>query len=162
MTHPEQPEPVAALATSLTALIAESQALRVDVKANERARKRENQINLGVLLMLSLFVFLVLVVAWQNNTIAQQTRDTNARMLSCTVPGGPCYEDGRKRTAQAVGDIYKVSIYMAECSRLRPGVSGPEFDAFLEGCVNDKLTASQAAPRVQPTPTPTASPTSHP
>lgn len=158
MTDPVKPEGVGALAESLTALIAESQALRGDVKANEAARRRENQINLGVLLMLTLFVFIVLVVAWQNNSIARTTQQTNQQVVSCTVPGGKCYDDGKKRTAGAVGDIVKASIYMAECSRLRPGDSGPEFDAFLEQCVADKLAASNKPTPVTPTPAPTATP----
>jgi hypothetical protein len=78
-------------------------------------------------------------------------------MADCTTPGGKCYEDGRSRTGNAISDILKVNLYMAECARLKPGESGPGFDAFLERCVGDKLAsshASDATPTPAPVPTP--------
>lgn len=141
---------VAELSSSLLALVDESRALRLDVDQAERTRRREARLNATMIGILSVFVLCVLVMAWQNNRIAQQTAETNKQITSCTVPGGKCYEDGRKRTADAVANIYKGSIYMAECSRQQPGISGPEFDKFLETCVAGKIAASNAAP----TPTP--------
>lgn len=141
---------IASLSQSLADLIAESQALRTDVNAAEVAReheakqrKRENQINLGLIGMIAIFVVMVMVMVWQNNSISQDTRQTNKQMADCTTPGGGCYEEGRARTADAISDITKVSIYMAECSRLSPGESGPEFDKKLEACVYEKLKAGR-------------------
>jgi hypothetical protein len=113
--------------------MAESQALRTDVRAAEKARKRENRISLAMIGVLSLFVFMLLV-------IANSAKETNDRIFDCTTPGGQCYDQSRQRTGEAVTNIYKSSIYMAQCSRLQPGASGPEFDRFLEQCVEEKLT----------------------
>jgi type VI protein secretion system component VasK len=141
----------AALSDSLRALIDESKALRQDVDQAERTRRREARLNAVMIGILSLFVLCVLAVAWQNNAIAQQTADTNRQITSCTVPGGKCYEDGRARTTEAVSNIYKSSVYMAECARLQPGVSGADFDRFLEKCVADKIAGSRATPAPVPT-----------
>lgn len=49
-----------------------------------------------------------------------RTVDTSARTLEavedCTLPTGKCYRDGIRRTATAVGDIGRVSIYAAACA----------------------------------------------
>lgn len=148
---PMVPPAVALLRQSLNALIEESQALRTDVKANERARRRENHINMALLGLLGVFIFMVLVVAAQNNTISRSTKDTNARMADCTTPGGKCYDEGSARTGKAIGDIIRAEVYMAECSRLYPGEAGPEFDDKLEQCVVNKL----AHPAPLPSPSPT-------
>lgn len=147
-------QPVDILRSSLAALIAESQALRTDVHAAESARRRQFLVNTGVLGMLALFVLLVLVVAWQNNQVVTRVNQTNARVADCTNPGGKCYEDGKRRTGDAIGDIIRAEAYMAECARLYPGESGPAFDQKLEACVNARLAATQHA-RAKPTPTPT-------
>lgn len=143
-THHGKPaasDVVAPLQQSLADLIRESQALRVDVHTAEAARKRANHINLGVLGLLILFVALLVGIGWQGNV-------TNQRIADCTTAGGDCYEEGRKRTAAAIGDIIKVSIYMAECARLYPGEAGPEYDRKLEACVYGRLAQPTAAPSV--------------
>lgn len=147
---------VEALRTSLSELVYESQALRGDVHTAEAARRRANQINLGVLGLLALFVAMLMVVTWQNNRLAQQVNETNSRMSDCTTPGGKCYEDGRTRTSKAITDILRVNVYMAECSRLYPGESGPEFDKELEACIYARLGVADQQP--QPTPAPSAQP----
>jgi len=146
------------LARSLSALIVESQALRTDVKANEQARKRENQINLGVLLMLSLFVLVVLVIAWQNNSITRQVHDTNDRITSCTVPGGRCYEESKARTGDAINAIIATQVAALECARNLPGLTGDEYNRRLEACVYERVQALSAKPPVTVVPTPSASP----
>lgn len=146
-------DPAAALRKSLTDLIAESQALRTDVHSAEEARRRASQINLALLGLLILFVGLLGVMVWQNNELAHQVAKTNATMADCTTPGGKCYQQGTARTGQAIQEILKASVYMAECSRMFPGESGPAFDAKLEACVNEKLRKAREAP----TPTPTQS-----
>jgi hypothetical protein len=90
-------------------------------------------------------VLMVLGVAWQNNQIAMQVRDTNARVADCTTAGGACYREGQRRTGAAVGDITRASVYVAECARIRPGESGPVYDAYLEQCVAEKLEAARRA-----------------
>lgn len=152
---PSDPPHVTALRDSLTALISESQALRTDVRSAEMARRRASQINLGLLATLGIFVALLIAVTWQNNRLAVQVAETNRRMADCTAAGGKCYEEGRKRTSNAIQDILKVNIYMAECARLYPGESGPEFDKKLEACIYTRL--SKATKERQAAPAPSAS-----
>lgn len=155
-TPPIRPEPPAVeqLRASLSALIAESQALRQDVHGAEVARKRANQINLGVLGLLALFVALLVAIGWQNNQVIQRVDETNDQVASCTTPGGACYEQGRTRTDGAVSAVVRISIYVSQCGRLYPGESGPEYDAKLQKCVMDRLAQAQAAAA----PTPSAGP----
>ncbi len=148
-----EPPAVEQLRASLSALIAESQALRQDVHGAEVARKRANQINLGVLALLALFVALLVAIGWQNNQVIQRVDDTNDQVASCTTPGGACYEQGRTRTDGAVSAVVRISIYVSQCGRLYPGESGPEYDVKLQACVMDRLRqAQQAGPSVAPQP----------
>jgi hypothetical protein len=154
------PEPAAVeqLRASLASLIAESQALRSDVHGAEAARRRANQINLGVLALLAIFVALLVAIGWQNNQVVRQTQQTNNRMADCTTPGGVCYEQGQKRTAAAITALTKISIYVSQCSRLFPGESGPQYDAKIERCVADRLMRAQIEPQPSPQPSVSSSP----
>lgn len=153
MAGPTKPAPrgeeiVAALLTPLTELAAQSRELRTDVHRAEQARKRANQLTMVLLGAVTLFVAALAVIGYQVTT-------TNQRVVDCTTPGGRCYQQGQERTAQAVGDVLRVSVYMAECSRLFPNESGPEFDRKLERCVFDRLAAdNKTNPLPQPSPQP--------
>jgi hypothetical protein len=77
------------------------------------------------------------IVSVQDNRIARDTRATNdPQVVDCTTPGGVLLP---ARAAPAPGrpsaPSLKASVFVAECSRLRPGDSGPVFDAALEQCV---------------------------
>lgn len=161
--NPTRPGPppaqsVETLKASLASLIAESQALRQDVHGAEIARKRANQINVGVLAVLALFVGLLFAVVWQNNQVVRQVSATNAVMVDCTTPGRPCNEQGRQRTEAAVASIARISIYVSQCGRLWPGESGPEYDKKIEACVLERLAKAQHATSVTPSPAPVPSP----
>jgi hypothetical protein len=153
---PAQGSPAEALRASLESLIAESQALRSDVHGAEVARKRANQINLGVLALLALFVALLIAIGWQNNQVVNQVQQTNDQMANCTTPGRQCYEQGRARTDGAVSSVVRISIFVSQCGRLWPGESGPDYDRKLQACVMERLRLAQAAP--QPSAQPSASP----
>jgi hypothetical protein len=151
-TNPNQVGALGALADSLAALVEQSAALHTDVGAAEKARTKANRINTGVLAVLAAFTALLLVVAFQNNRIAGQAQQTNRQVADCTTAGGTCYEQGTKRTAAAIADLVLASVYVAECSRLHPGESGPVFDTAVEECVAARLSAAK------PLPAPTVSP----
>lgn len=144
-----------ALRKSLAALIEESRQLRLDVADESARNRRANRRTAIVAALFGLMLVGVLVVAYQNNTIARQTADTNQRMADCTTPGGHCYDEGKTRTGQAIGDIIRATIYMAECARERPRDSGPDYNQFLEACVEGKLRAARARDAT-PAPTPPA------
>lgn len=153
---PRSPAPsVATLSNSLTELLAESQALRSDVHAAESARRRVGKVILALLAVLALFVALVGVVTWQNRQLVEKVNETNSTMADCTTPGGKCYEESAKRTGNAIGDIIRANIFMAQCARLYPGEVGPEYDRKLEACVFERL--AEAAKQRQATPAPTPS-----
>lgn len=155
----EVPPTVAHLKQSLVDLIVESQALRTDVKTAEEARRRDTRVNLLLLGMLSIFVIMVLVVAYQNNAIAEQTRDTNAIMADCTTPGGKCHKQGSERTASAISSVLRTQIAALQCARLYPGITGPEYDRKLEACIYERVTALGTTPPTTPPVTPSPAPT---
>lgn len=146
------PPNVESLRRSLTDLVAESQALRVDVNSAETARRRANTINLTAVGLLLLFVVMISAVSWQNNQLAKQVNRTNDRMADCTTPGGTCYETSQRRVSGAIADIVRASVFMNQCARLWPNESGPDYDRKLEKCVNDRL--AQAARNRQDNPSP--------
>jgi type II secretory pathway component PulL len=149
---PAPPATAETLTTSLNDLLTQSEALRADVHAAETARRRATFINSVMMALLVVLVGLLVVVTWQNNRLTERVSETNARMADCTTPGGACYEDGRARTRQAISDVVRVSVFVAQCARLYPGEAGPEFDAKMEKCVSERLVAAQATPSVSPTP----------
>ncbi len=147
-----EPAAVTSLRRSLTDLIAESQALRGDVHTAEKARRRTNQINLGLLGLLALFVALLVAIGWQGNQAIDQARETNQTIADCTTPGGVCYQEGQTRTNGAVSAVVRISIYVSQCGRLWPGESGPDYDAKLQKCVLERLAQAQSAPPTAPAP----------
>lgn len=147
-----EPTPLADLGPSLRQLLDEAQALRKDVRSAERARRRENRIGLIVIGLLSLFVLLIGVVTWQNNRIVSAVSTTNATIVDCTSPAGACYRLSQSRTASVVRDLIKASTFVAQCARLKPGESGPGFDAYLESCVAAKLGQPAPTPKVSASP----------
>ncbi len=131
---------VAALQTSLAAVVDATEGLRVDVKEAEKARTRWTRISFVLIGVLILLVGAVLAIGWQ-------LKETNDRVADCTTVGGKCYEEGRKRTGEAIGSLTRISVYVSQCGRLYPGESGPEYDKKLEQCVAEKLAADAATGR---------------
>lgn len=148
------PPPVV-LSDSLASLMAESRALRTDVRTAEAARRRASHISAGVLGLLVIFIGLLLAVTWQNNQLAHQVNRTNKVMVDCTTPGGSCYKEGEVRTGKAIGDIIRAEVFMAECARLYPDEAGPAYDKKLEACVMERLKTQALTPGP---PTPSTSP----
>lgn len=75
-----------------------------------------------------------------------RTLDNTERVLalvqSCTTPGEECYEDGQRRTAQAVGDINRVIVLAAACSvGLDPQLPVAERQTQISSCVIQRLSA---------------------
>lgn len=155
--QPSSAANVAQLKQSLADLIEESQALRNDVHDAERARKKASLVSMMVLIALCVPMIMLVILVWQNNMISQDVRKTNEVIVDCTTPGGKCAAQSSKRTGDAIGDIIRANIFMAECARLYPGEVGPEFDRKLEACVYGRLAAA-AAERSKASPPPSPSP----
>lgn len=150
---------VAALRSSLTDLVKESQALRGDVQRAEDARRKATVVNVGLMVLLVLFVGLLGAVSWQNHQVIEKVEETNSIMADCTTPSGTCYQQSNRRTGAAINDIIWASVYMAQCSRLYPGEAGPGYDRKLEACVTERLEQAARERQASPSPTPTVSPT---
>jgi type VI protein secretion system component VasK len=122
-----------ALQTNLSALLGESQALRMDVRDAERARRRASIANLALLIIALAVVALVLTVSWQNNRLGNQNRDLGNQIRSCTTPQGVCYQQSQRRTSDAVRQIVQSLVWVEQCSRTA------DTDTELEQCVTRKL-----------------------
>ncbi len=150
-THPGVSPGIVALQSSLATVADATNALRADVQAAEKASIRRTRINLVLVGVLVLLVGAVLAIGWQ-------LKQTNDRVADCTTVGGKCYEEGRKRTGEAIRSLTRISIYVSQCGRLWPGESGPEYDKKLERCVADRLAEATNPPPVGPQPSPSTDP----
>lgn len=67
------------------------------------------------------------IVGADNTATIRQAQRESAESLqiirSCTTPGMQCFDEGQKRTADAVADINRVAVYAAACAD-KPGVQG--------------------------------------
>jgi hypothetical protein len=141
-------------------LLAETRALRHDVRQAEQARRRVTLIGLVLLAAMCILLIVSLVLAAQTKRVAEQVHDTNQVIADCTSPTGACAQEGSQRASQAIGNIIRAEIFLAECGRLYPGESGPSYDAKLENCVYARLSAAAGSPPRPPVrPTPLPSPT---
>jgi hypothetical protein len=77
-----------------------------------------------------------------NTQTLDNTDQTLKLIQSCTTPGEECYEDGQRRTAQAVGDINRVIVLAAACSvGLDPQLPVAERQTQISSCVIQRLSA---------------------
>lgn len=51
-----------------------------------------------------------------NSGYIANSKDTLDRVVDCTEPGGKCFNEGAERTAEAVGNIGRLSVYAAACA----------------------------------------------
>ena len=51
-----------------------------------------------------------------NTTTIDTAQKTLDLIQDCTQPGGECYDEGQRRTAAAVGDIGRLSVYASACA----------------------------------------------
>lgn len=94
---------------------------------------------------LVVFVVASLALASYNALVSISTR---AALTDCTVPGGKCYQEGQKRTAEAIRQLVEANeagevttreivILAADCAD-NPGV---DTSKEIEQCVNDLRAA---------------------
>lgn len=106
----------------------------------------------GLLSALLLVIVLALLVgtgsssqdAEENTEAIEQTQRDNRELLrlikSCTTPGEECFQEGQERTADAIADINRVTVYAASCAD-KPGVQG---QAEIYACVVELLAEDDA------------------
>lgn len=103
-------------------------------------------------------VVVAILVSATKSTAIRDTQVTNTQLLentgatleliqSCTTPGEPCYDDGQKRTAAAVGDINRVIVLAAACSvGLDPDYSVDKRQVAIQECVIERLSIENNKP----------------
>lgn len=124
--------------------------LAEEVRNDRRDRRRATRWLLG----LSTVAVLLLVGL---GVLGVQTAQLATRIEDCTTAGGRCYEDGRSRTRDAVGQIIdggtRAVVFTHLCMRDHPEAR----DAQIEACVAERMKRPPAAAPA-PTPHPTHGP----
>lgn len=77
----------------------------------------------------------VVVTLVQVQQLAQVNANLNSRLVDCTTPGHACYDEGQKRTGQAVVTLNEVTKAAVICAD-QPGVIT---QATMESCLNKQL-----------------------
>lgn len=121
----------------------------LDESAHHKNQRAELARRIVWLLALVLTVVVIgtvvaLVVSIRNTQIegtplGKEIQKSNERIMSCTTPGGKCYEDGNKRSATFIASINTVTIYAVTCVRDNP--TGTVKD--IQTCVTDLLDADK-------------------
>ena len=124
------------LPENLADLVTVSMALREDVRAESRRRRRDSLVGGFLILLLIVAVGFGMQVVIQTNDIAKDSKRTAERIESCTTVGGECYRENQRSTGGAISRIIKAVMYVEECSKVTTT------DSALEQCVNRKLAAS--------------------
>lgn len=112
-----------------------------DDQQARRATRAEFATRAFIVLLLVLLVGAVVTILQIRHTQVDNTAKNDQqtqilrRVKSCTTPGQPCYERGRKQTAKAVGDINQVIIYAAACA----SGSSERTVAEIQACVIARL-----------------------
>lgn len=102
-------------------------------------RKRAAWFIIGTLI--ALLALLTLYAIFSTRELAERNTDVLDTVRSCTTPGRECFEDSRRRTAQVVSDINRVSLLAAACAD-RPRQQTVE---QIQSCVIAKLAEQQKA-----------------
>lgn len=139
---------VSALEEAMTAADNNAKGLRTELMA---ARARDRWVLAGGLLLLVLVAVAVL------GSIVS-SRGVLVTLADCTTQGGQCYERQRSQSGVLVGQIIasvsdkavQATIYVGECARLYPDISGQEYDVKLERCVTRKLAENRPLGQAPP------------
>lgn len=65
--------------------------------------------------------------------------DLTNLIADCVTPGRPCYDDGQKRTAGAVGSINEITAIAVACGDR----AGEQTVAEVRACVTEQVKATQ-------------------
>lgn len=106
----------------------------------ELIRKRAITIALSRLMLIMFVLWMTIMmgfIAWTTYE-AEQQRD---RLIDCTTPGGRCFEDSQKRTADAVGNLNEITVFAAACA----DKAGVNTVAQIQACVLDELEKSHGS-----------------
>lgn len=113
-----------------------SNGLRGDVQDYTKVVRRVYWAIIAGLIVMAVVLVGVGVVVKSSNNVTNVIAD-------CQAPTGKCRQENNKRTAKIQKEIIdeqiKGYIYMGQCARLYPGISGPEYDEKLEACVVKRL-----------------------
>lgn len=98
----------------------------------EQAYRRYDTVKLALLIVVTVFVAACLELLVYNSQI---NRANGQRLIDCTTPKHPCYEQSQRRQAQVIGDppapINTVIVLAAACAD-KPGA---QTQADIRACV---------------------------
>ena len=96
-------------------------------------------IGIGLLAVFMIASMTLLVITSLQGTIVRN------QLLDCTTPGNPCYDDGQKRTAEAIAQLINAGhldevetrriIILALACDARPGIDTPD---EIQRCVDEE------------------------
>ena len=133
MTQPTAPEPMTpAVIMGLTGQVDEL-IDKLDVMEERRRMDRRVWV-IGIAVVVMLCIVSV-VVAISTAVLATGNRENVNTIKDCTQAGGECFEEGQRRTGEAVSLLIRQNLAVHEC-RLLPEVQTPE---QLAACVELEL-----------------------
>lgn len=139
MTNPTDRTGRGDVITMLDRVITEAEGVRGDVAAANRIRRRDNRVTHAAAVVIVLLLVAAIVLTAQNQRLARQNTDLGRQnqriselIADCTTEGGTCYEEGRRRTGDAISEVVRANIAVQQCAeRVSPDL--------LESCVSDAL-----------------------
>lgn len=111
-----------------------SRGVRGDVAEANRVRRRDNTVTLVLAAVIVLLLAGALTLTVQNAKIARQNREISRQVADCTTAGGRCYQEGQRRTGEAVADIARMQVLVEVCGS-QPGV---DTVAEVQRCVQQR------------------------
>jgi hypothetical protein len=159
MTMPENlTETLNSLGNAATLLADEvredKEARGVEARTALAEQRQQNRRMLSLLVIVAVLVAGLVTIGIANRRLGNANAALNkqnsqivARIESCTTVGGKCYEQSAGRTKDAVTQLMRVQVAVAQCSR------STDTDTELELCVQhylDTPPATVPAPTVEP------------
>lgn len=143
---------------------AEAEATRSAIELHENNRRKQLRWGLAIMACMAVIMGMVLGILLQNRQKSEQSREILRRngvlsqqIADCTTAGGKCYEEGAKRSGQAVGQLIAAIEEIAVCDKVSG--SGVEVRACVDRALAKLGASTSPAPRAStgvgtPSPTP--------
>lgn len=131
----------------LRSLLTESQRLRTDVRERERRQRRLMGLIAAAVVICVVLVTSVVVLLVQSRQRGNDTRAllrtntaTSQQIADCTTAGGKCYQEGARRSAEAIGLLLQGQKQIALCR------ADSDTRDELEKCIDRALAAMTGTP----------------
>lgn len=119
------------LTESLNNLGAAARDLAAETRAERLAQRRRDRLVVALLALVALLVASLVMLALVNRRTNTQNRQIIQQIGDCTTAGGTCYEDGQRRTGDAIAELVRAQLLVEACAQ----VPANDTAAELERCV---------------------------